>query len=407
MGKRRIVLFLVIIIFFLFGITGGILNYHYSFSYLYNYLLKRGFYVNPRVEIDPDRIYRLDIWYYPFYKTISEKQGKEKIFFSRLEEKVQQEYSNIELRLRELSFKQGKEKLQEAIKQGIPPDMYINFSNDSYLSTRWQIPVEDFVNQEGKKRFYTVNWRKINSKNHLWGWPFLVQKQGWFANTDVSGVLVEPDDFLGGLNDRNKLQFCFNYYDYTLLRQLLALNGLSRLKMEEGRLSKDTYQKLEVTFKLLADWRQNGILVSGKADEMLKQFFEEDNLIIGPVNLWLKIFLLNKGAGKYEINLPAQFSLFTINIFRQQDYQGHDHTKAAMEVARILCQDFSKPIGDNLKLEPAYRTGWKKNYEYNQILEVTPETRKLWQKKIIPAWTAFWKEDLAPAAVMTMIKSKR
>src|SRR5690554_569787 len=226
--KKKYGILVIVLIFFLAGFVVKLINRFYSFDYLYNTLIKREFAANPRVEVDIAKDYQIRIWYYPFYRTIKEKDEKE--FFREVLQGIRKNYPGIGFKVRELSFANGYQELLAAVQGGEAPDIYFNFSNDTNINSRWQIPVDPYISEEERMGFYTVNWREIDAGKRLWGWPFLIQEQGWIKNgrTEKESCLNK----IAELENIEQESLIFNYYDLTLLRQLFTLHGVECLALD-------------------------------------------------------------------------------------------------------------------------------------------------------------------------------
>ncbi|HLV09861.1 MAG TPA: hypothetical protein VKY40_06610 [Halanaerobiales bacterium] len=390
--KKKYGILVIVLIFFLAGFVVKLINRFYSFDYLYNTLIKREFAANPRVEVDIAKDYQIRIWYYPFYRTIKEKDEKE--FFREVLQGIRKNYPGIGFKVRELSFANGYQELLAAVQGGKAPDIYFNFSNDTNIDSRWQIPVDPYISEEERMGFHTVDWREIDAGKRLWGWPFLVQEQGWIKNGRTEKV-----SYLNKIADLESIEkkgLIFNYYDLTLLKQLLALYGVERLIVDNGRADEETINILEKVFELCHQMRGRGIFAVSP-DEMpgyfLKYPFENGAAMLGPVNPYMEYFLMNRNDDFHKIRVGNLIQVFTINIFRQKRYKGDDHSRAVMEVARAISQEYAEKMAGEIGIKPAYS---KTDSNYRKILEIYPEEREYWDRVITPTWLSFWEKDLSP-----------
>ncbi len=393
MTKRSLVI--LFIIFIILGSLAGIFKHYYSFNYIFDSLYNKSG-INPKATINPDQTYELEIWYYPFYRMVSEKEEED--YFQEVLNTVQASYPNIRFKLKELTFLKGKMRLQEAFDNGNPPDIYFNFSNDSLLNRRWQVAVEDYITKEERSDYSLIKWNQINNNNHLWGWPFLMQNQVWLVNNDLEEQIGE--NFLQDINNLSNECLLFNYNDDILLRQLLSLHGVKDITGDGEELNKELRAALKSIFTWIDNLRKKDIFASMSDNRMLKDFIEEDNVIIGPVNIWLQSVLQKRNLVKTAIYLPRRVQLFTINVFRQEEYKGDDHVRAAMEVAKIISQQFSQPLAEQFGIESAYHESGEENQtnpseSLIQLPEIYPSASELWYTKIIPVWLDFWENDLS------------
>jgi multiple sugar transport system substrate-binding protein len=405
--KRKYGILVIILLFLISGLVVGLINRFYSFEYLYNLLIKREFAINPKVEVVPEKRYQVRIWYYPFFRTINNRDEKE--FFREVLRDLQDYYPNISIKVRELSFLDGYEELLKAIEEETPPDIYLNFTPDSLINPEWQIAVDPYVSALEKEGFYTVEWEKINASNHLWGWPFLIQEQSWISNEELS--IDGRKNFLDEITQLRKETLLFNYADLTLLRQLLTLNGLDKIIIRDNQLLPDTKIKLREVFNIAHNMRKNQHFACPSTEmegNFLKLLFEKKPIVAGPVNPYLEYFLMKKERGFYRIPVEDLVQVYTLSVFRQRNYKGDDHSRAVMEVARLMSERQAVNLAEEIGLKPAYRNGVTAIESANdtltavkKILEIYPEEREYWEEVITRAWLDFWEKGLTPEEVMS------
>ncbi|ACL70935.1 hypothetical protein [Halothermothrix orenii] len=405
--KRFAIWFLVLVV-----LAAAVSAVHkiYDLRYLYRIYIKREFAINPKAEIRPDRVYKVRIWYYP-YKRVITKEGKdEKEFFKEVAKEVERKYPNIQLKIGRLDFRKGRATLDRALKAGDPPDIYFNFSNQPYITKKLQVPAHLYLTREDYELL-----PPFMEEGRLWGFPFLIERQVWLARNNLPG-LAEPVLTINRFDDLKDDSLILNYYDPTLLLQLLSLYGISDIEYNGKTLDNKTLEALRAVFKLAHNLRQAKIY--GKAGQvditMLKSFFQGKTVLLGPVNPWLKEVLSNRLSDSIvEVKLDNLVRVYTLTIFRQEPYRGDDHTKAAVEVARIIAQKKAYIMASDLGLIPAFRM--KKEVEqsgdisidrYKPVITLTPEERDYWYKNIIPLWVQFWEDNLSPEeALATIIKN--
>jgi len=400
MGKKTIFLLTFIIFIFVgFGLT--IVNQYYPLDYLYSTYILREFDINPRVEIKPERKYEISIWYYPFFRTLEEYQGKEKFFLKNALNEIKKEYPNFRFELTEVNFLEARDKLNKAIQEGYPPDIFLNLSGESLKNLKLQVPVEDYLNQEEKEKFYTFN----ENISKLWNWPFLVHEQKWLVNEDISNT--KGDNFFALIEELPDKSLALNYKDETLLRQLLTLKKVENLKVEDGDLVEDTYEKLKEIFNYFHQLRkQNKFAASPfNMDEIfLKLFYEQKPVVSGPINPWLENLLDNEQRfDLYEIQLNNLVKVYDISIFRQEAYPGDDHVKAVMETGKFLAKDYSQIPAKILDLKKPYNNKSNGKQQITTIMEISSDGKEYWAEKIIPLWEKFWEQGLTPEETIKRI----
>jgi hypothetical protein len=394
-----------IILLLILGLLIGLLNTFYSYKYLYNLITGKDFPINPKVKVNPDKEYLIDIWYYPFYRTIPEKQGKEMEFIQKVLDRIIEYYPYVRFQTREIDFLNGKENLENALNCGTPPDIFFNFSNDSLLSKKWQVPVEAYISNYEKKGFYTVDWSNINGKNHLWGWPFLTVQEKWLSNYKYTNRINNSRDIFNFLKGNSKGNILINYYDSSLLRSLLYLEGIYDFHIRDEKVESEIAEALRGIFIDLDKLRKDGI-ISEKHDSMIKSFLF-NNAIIGPVNPWLERRILDLSKKEIKWFNPGNLiKVYSLNIFRQKNYKGDDHVKVVMEVARLMTEIFALDIANNLGISPAYKIEEDINIEikYKKLPELEPEERDYFEDNIFSLWIDFWEKDLKVDNIINKMK---
>ncbi len=397
-----------IIIIIILSLLGGffvfIINNYYSFNYLYNIILNRGLQINPRAKINPEKQYTIDIWYYPLFRAAGKNLSMEELLI-KIRDDIYNQYPNFELNFRKLSFLDGPKTLIDSVQEGNPPDIYFNINDDIFLNDRYQIPVEWYITEEEKRGFYTVNWHKINQKNHLWGFPFLIEKQVWVANYDLNDGLDPGKQLFNHLQNSNLeglegKKLFLNIYDTTLIRQLLALMGMKNIQITENTINEKTRKYFKNMYIILDKLRGSSIITSSVKSNIIKELIKGKNIIAGPVNPWLKLYLHEKKINKAEISVAKAIKIYSINVFTQKDYKGDDHIKAVMEIARYISKNYSFEVAKILKLEPGYSVSTDFTEDRKILFQLTPSEQQYWQEVIIPAWIDFWEKELTVEEVM-------
>ncbi len=400
--KYKIIL--ICILCLLAGILFSVINDYYPLTYLFNIIIDKGIQINPEAEINPEREYVIDIWYYPIYRTIKSENKIEDLFI-KIKKDINSRYTNINLRFKKLSFINGSKKLKEALKKGNPPDIYFNIYIDGFLNKKYQIPVEWYIDEQEKEGYYTVNWDNINRENHLWGFPFLVSKQVWIANSKIKNNFADEKQLLKYLSQIENKKIFFNIYDENLLRQLLSIFGLKDFKVIDGELNKETKKCLKEMYNYLYTLRKKDLVVCAVNGSMLKKLSNEKNIIAGPVNPWMYQFIKTNNIAKNKMSLINRIKVYSLNIFRQKNYRGDDHTKAVMEVAKYISKEYSDKVAAELKINPGYSVTPEFIKEYGktsvEILRLTPLEQQYWQENIIPVWIDFWEENLTVEDLQT------
>lgn len=400
--RKRYIVSIIILIAFLAGLISVLLNRFYTLDYIYKLIIKREFAVNPRVEINPEREYLIRLWHHPFYRTIKEVDERE--FFQELKKDIEAVYPNIRLFTGEVDFAAGEEKLREAIREGNPPDIYFNTGTQVFIEEDLQIAVSPYLDKQERESYYTVDWQSFGFRDRLWGWPVLVCRQYWIGGKDILGGEYRNLPFLEQLFYLKEDSLLLNYYDESLLKQLLALVGLEKFKMEKGELDPDSHKALEEVFLFLHGLREKGVLykdTKALPNIFLKKLLEDKSVLIGPVNPYLSHFITERLGDEVEfIYLDNLVKTYELYIFRQKDYKGDDHSRAVMEAARIFSRKTAGILAEKLGLAKAFLDGEGERPEVKELPVIHPEYKDYWEEVVWPAWLEFWEQNLSPAEVM-------
>ncbi|MFW6389934.1 MAG: hypothetical protein ACOCZT_02340 [Halanaerobiales bacterium] len=401
--RKKYGIFIIILIFVLSGLLVKIISQYYSFEYLYKNFIKREFSINPRVEILPEKDYKIRIWYYPFFRNIV--NNDEKIFFEKLQFRLQQTYPNIKIIVGKLNYRDGQQRLIKSLNKGNPPDIYLNMTENIRIDHQYSVSVEPYLSREKKKDFNIVG----SDLKTYHSWPFLVHRMGIIFN-EKHYPPDENQNLFELIDGMKKEKVVFNTADEKLLKILLTLEGITELSCVDGKLDEEFYKNLHEIFQWLyllkKDRKYTGNSVE-MDDKFLKYFLEEKAFLMLPVNIYLENYLLKKDYKKYNIENLAK--IYKMDIYRQQDYKGDDHTRAVMEVARIISEVQADELAKQLSLETAFKNkkvGQQEKSKVKPLISIKPENLDYWQNKILPAWSAFWEEGLTPEEVMKQFGQK-
>lgn len=385
------------------GIGGGILSNYYTFSYLYQTIIKREFAINPEAEIDKNRTYELEMWYFPFYEHLPGKEGDKNIDWALKKEAVRKKHPNINIEFKELSFDGGLKQLTDNLSAGNPPDIYMNVGPDSFLNTELQIPLTKYLTLE-EKQLFSEN-ELTSPDGEIWGFPFVFFEQNWLAKIKDEKVLRQLSDirFPDNINKLPQESLALNIHNEILLRQLLSGEELYYFGFEKDNISQAEFNKIFSVFERLHEWRKKG-LFAGETIALDQRFLEyfliyPEKKVIGPVNYPLSLYLEKQHSEKlFTINLNNMVLSQEIIVFRQKDYSGDDHSRAAVEAARIICEELTAEFENQEELIPGF-TGENFPEKFQPLMQIHPHSREDWYGKIISAWQDFWEEGLSPERI--------
>ncbi|MFW6278576.1 MAG: hypothetical protein ACOC2G_00165 [Bacillota bacterium] len=404
--KKYFLIFCLLSLFFLLGVGGRILTNYFTVDYLYQRYIKQDFAVNPEAEIDPGQEYELEIWYYPFFALFPWLEDNfAEDFWQDTFEVISEKYPNINLHFRKLNYQSGEEKFWTAVEEGNPPDIYINPGGDSFLDRKLQIPLKDYLSKEEKNFFQENNL--LYRDHQIWGLPYFFHRQKWIAGNNYQN-LVSDNDFLSRVAGLPESSLALNYQNEVLLRQLLSLEGLDYFYLEKEQLNREIYQRLVSVFQNLHNWREKGLFAVGTID-LDERFLEiliarQKSGVVGPVNLALLRLLEERYENRFlTVEVGDLAYKPVINVFRQQDYRGDDHSRAAVETARIICSLLARSSEKKLGVIPGYGAELPEEIP-EPIMEVDPDAREYWENDLKSAWLDFWEQGLTPEEINSRLK---
>ncbi|MGM0470717.1 MAG: ABC transporter substrate-binding protein [Bacillota bacterium] len=338
---------------------------------------------DPTVELDLTEEYEITYWDYPLF--VGQDESYEE-FLKQVIAEFNEMYPNVEVNYQLLSFKEGREKLQKSITAGQPPDIYHAIFGNQLFSRKLQIPVDLYLNQGQESKLTNYNEISIKAfsyQDKLWGLPNWIYPQVWVGNqqlleeVDFEREKLETSwnqqDFLQLAQDLSKLGqdngIIFNPYNPELYYQLLTANQQQRLVSSNYELN-FTAAELTKLFKFLDQLRQREVFSSSPTkmlQDLLPYFWQNKAGIIAPANMWLlnHFYLRSKQEEKVKPTLlpiptwkseikQSPIKVMGLLLFRQQEYQGDQHTKAAYKFAEFMNQQKSLFIAKKLKVVPTY-----------------------------------------------------
>jgi len=277
----------------------------------------------------------------------------------------------------------------------------MNIGIDDIFNTELQIPVDNYIDKDLRKGFYSVDWWKIDRNTHLWGLPLLIYKQVWFSNKGIIKILNEKL-----INNLPSKTLALNYYSDLLPRQLLTLFNVKRLYIDDkGYLSANSLYQLEDFFNWLDILRNKGVFVNDMTANFMKVYFSISDKIIGPVNPWLHYFLIKKSEGS-PVYLLDTYQYIMLNIFKQKQYKGDDHTKAVMKVALLISRKYGQKMAEIMKTKAAYNPAINNVNNMTHIFKNSKEMNLYWEEIFMPLWIKFWEEELSPKEMISEFKSR-
>ncbi|OCL26423.1 hypothetical protein U472_10500 [Orenia metallireducens] len=366
---------LIIIILLVFIISGGI-----TFYIKYQKITEtRPFTIDPEITIDPNKGYHISYWDYNLLIGQDEDYNQ---FIKEVIEEFNTKYPNIKVTYKLLPFSTGEQKLREALELGNPPDIYHDIFSRRLISEELQIPVNLLFREGDQGSYNQLGISALTYDNKIWGLPNWLLPQIWVGNQrmlDVSKINLAKikaqgwswDEFcqsaikIKGLQDDSYI--VFNPYNSEIFYQLLdTMDNNNLLSVEDSSLNREV---LVTIFTFLDKLRKEKVFPR-KINKMNKRlvagFWEGEAGMIAPVNIFLLNNLLKRNLKERYIDLTllpipsnskehkVPIKVISLLLFRQEEYQGDDHSKAVYQFAKFINQEKSLYLAQRLKVMPAY-----------------------------------------------------
>lgn len=338
------------------------------------------FRIDPEVQLQPEREYQLTYWDYPLFI------GQEEEYTEFLEEAIadfNDMYPNIKVDYEILSFLEGESRLQERLKEGNPPDIYNDIFGSKFFSEELQIPVNIYFAEGDLGDYNQAAIKSFYADQRVWGLPNWVLPQVWVGN---KSLLTEADldlneiqtvgwdwqqfsEVAQQINDLGRdNSIIFNPHNSQLLFHLLSQQGREQfLCQEEGLLLEA--EELKLAFQFLRELQEKQVFPESTQEmnkQLLPDFWQGQAGVIAPINMWLLNNFYQREAEQQRVDLTLipppgieqqeqlPLEVGGLVLFRQQEYQGHEHSKATYKFAEFINRQKNLFLAEKLKVVPAY-----------------------------------------------------
>lgn len=272
-------------------------------------------------------------------------------------------YPNINIALTHLTPGEADSRLNDALDKGNPPDVYFSANSSQCDFGDLQLALSRFVDKQERTGWADSLWRQVTTGDTAYSLPVAAYPQVFMINTrlfertglDPATLLQTPWSW-GDLLAAAEKATIGKVYGYVptstgeaLLRNLAASLGKPAAFSGDGKLvwTKEDLMSMAQLFEQL---RQSKGLPDTGANmdaNCLDLFLGQKATIIGPVNHhladWLWKAAADKGIDARLVPIPSLASskysdvrVVGISLFRQSEYQGSSHTRAAAELAQYL-----------------------------------------------------------------------
>ena len=348
--------------------------------------------IDPLAEVDPRRGYHLVVWEHEVplpWESGSHLQALEDAIAE-----FRKVWPNVHVQLEILPLHESHTRLREALAKGEPPDVYGMPLGARLIDREWQVPVDPYLTKEAKDDLLPSAVRALRDRDALWAWPRWVQPKLWVAREDLTPELGKArsrwskEEFLATLAGA-KTQFgayglALNPFDPSAFIETMITSTGKNLIADDGSRGW-TVEEITRGLEFFRELIRRG-LVDDDAEAMARQrlarFWNRRAAVIAPVNPWLLQHLMTRGgvsggnaAGDQEGDHlvlavpppsfadgggpprhPAVISGYA--VFRQKEYKGDDHTKAAMLLAEHLSRRLGPWEAARLFAVPAHPSAW-------------------------------------------------
>jgi hypothetical protein len=363
-----------------------------------------GISINPLAEINPDKTYTVVVWDWELPLLWSEPAHAQVVQDAVRE--CMMLYPNIRIELVMKSWDESDQAFRDALEGGNPPDVLGMPRGVRILSQDYQIPLEHFLTQDERTDLTEAARRAVTRQKHLWAMPRWLNPVRWVIHAErwptpqndterqsLPSVFSQQeweDNLATARTKSGSSGLALNILDPQFFYSLMvSATGHSYLN-DDG----DAQWSVESIYQvahMLQTWVKKGFIskdIEAAARTRLGDFWAGNAIAIAPTNSWLLHHLFQRSgvldspaaapsSPALSINATAKLeeihrsvvwttppvinnrmavaaTVSGYGVFRQADYKGHDHTQAAVTVARFLSHRLGVWEAVQLFAVPAY-----------------------------------------------------
>jgi len=351
--------------------------------------------INPAVKINPSKEYRLEFWDYRL-PIVTEDGSSYEDLVAGVIAAFRTLYPNVAIEYRLLSVSAGKEELEQALAAGAPPDVYGGLAELPVVNAKLQVPAGLYLDAEARAAYFPTALQAVTIAGEIWAWPRWISPRVWVGNADLLAAAgVNPAALSAGGWTRTEFEqaaarlpavggkapygLLVNDAGITAFEDIL-LNSAAAQPAVNGAGGVWNRAALADTFAWLDELRQQKILPAATTKMqsiILTAYWDGKVMAAAGLGPWLfgkeierqqrrSAGLLPPTAETGAIAtvlLPIPHSdgatslvpldIGSVTVFRQADYRGDDHTRAAAEFAAFFSQEMEWVIADRLFYLPA------------------------------------------------------
>lgn len=407
--------------------------------------------INPRAPLRPDVTYELVVWEEavpaPWAQTTQQQALEAAI------QEFMELYPNVHVHYELLDAVTARNRLSAAVKEGRPPDVY-----GAARATSWplpyQVPATPYMptpTSGDASPYSAIVNSSLTVDGSVWGWPRAFWWEGWLARKDA---LVRAGIVQGGngsrTQDTSDFVMRWEAWNYDTIAEAaqrsasdgglviaLDVSGLMLLEQLVSAAPSNVHASEDVT----APWDAQTLAQAARFVRALhsSQRMERDPEaasrsrfaalsetradVVAPVNVYgaqsalrrdqEELIALPPPAPSASAPvLPVAASAYF--VFRQHDYKGDDHTRAAAELAAFLAAQTEMWLVEAVGLLPVSDAGWsvwretspwngptrtvleRASLNASPVYSLSPETTSRLHEALRPHWQSFLAGDTTP-----------
>lgn len=313
--------------------------------------------VDPEAELDPNATYTVVFW----DVEVPPLLGPAELYKEKTLELIEQFngiYPNIKVEVEWLPWHHASSRLDKALRDGNPPDVYISWQGLARYDHVLQVPADLYLEGE----LHAAAERAATVGSRLWAWPRWLWPRGLvmlredlaLEDYQLEQLLDQGWDLAGfelWLKEQS-LEVAVNDYGGGFTGQLLLAATGANFERGWGG------QELGQLLAALEAWRDAGLIYPGEYQDIT-----QGNLIIGGGVPALVNWLADKQEGEVVLlPLPGFYrevayrpvDSTTVMLFRQVKYKGDQHTRAAAAFAQWLAQHQAGALAGSFGAIPAW-----------------------------------------------------
>lgn len=351
--------------------------------------------IDPAAEIDPAKEYKLRFWDYRLPVVTEDGSTYDDLVAAAIDA-FQSLYPNVAIEYRLLSVIDGKEELEQAIAAGAPPDVYGGLAEPAVIDGKLQVPAGLYLSNAGRTAYSPAALQAVSAAGEIRAWPRWIIPRVWIGN---ASLLATAEVNAAAVVENGWTRCEFEAAAARLMQDgkkglySLLINDASVAAFEDILLNCAAAQRAIVsggsiwngtaladTFAWLDGLRRNKAFPVGSTKMqsiILTAYWDGKVMAAGGLGPWLlgkEMEREQRRAGGFlpptgendafaTVLLPVPHSaeaaslipidVGSIAVFRQSDYRGDDHTRAAAEFAAFFGRETERTIADRLFYLPA------------------------------------------------------